>query len=349
MKRTEFIKSRREFIGTSAILATGLVACGTPSLTNSETFLANAKPNSLINGVQIGCQTYSFRSMQDQSAEATLQYVLDAGINAIELMGAPAETFAGAPINPINFRDFYSLRRKKRNEFPLNAEEEQQLTEMEIQRKNFDQEMATWRTSVSMDKFIELKKMYLDAGVQIYAFKPQVFDKNKSLEEIDYGFRVGKALGVSHVTLEHPEDDEHTQLLGEMALKHKIYVAYHGHEQQTPILWDTALEQSEYNAMNIDIGHYVAAGNPLPLKIIKEKNKNIQSMHLKDRTSPENGRKNLAFGKGDTPIRDILLLTRDNQYKFPLTVELEYEIPEGSDAVKEVKKCVAYCRQILES
>jgi hypothetical protein len=52
-------------------------------LTNSETFLANAKPNSLINGVQIGCQTYSFRSMQDQSAEATLQYVLDAGINAI--------------------------------------------------------------------------------------------------------------------------------------------------------------------------------------------------------------------------------------------------------------------------
>ena len=83
MKRTEFIKSRREFIGTSAILASGLVACGTPSLTNSEAIFSNSKPNSLINGVQIGCQTYSFRSMQDQSAEATLQYVLDAGINAI--------------------------------------------------------------------------------------------------------------------------------------------------------------------------------------------------------------------------------------------------------------------------
>ena len=307
MKRTEFIKSRREFIGTSAILATGLVACGTPSLTNSETFLANAKPNSLINGVQIGCQTYSFRSMQDQSAEATLQYVLDAGINAIELMGDPAETFAGAPISPINFRDFYSLTRKKRNQLPLNVEEKQQLAEMGIQRENFDQEMTKWRTSLSMDKFIELRKMYLDAGVQIYAFKPRVFDKNKSLKEIDYGFKVGKALGVSHATLEHPENDEHTQLLGEMALKHKIYIAYHGHEQQTPILWDTALEQSEYNAMNIDMGHYVAAGNPLPLKIIKEKNKNIQSIHLKDRTSPKNGRKNLAFGKGDTPIKDILL------------------------------------------
>ena len=222
-------------------------------------------------------------------------------------MGDPAETFAGAPISPINFRDFYSLTRKKRNQLPLNIEEKQQLAEMGIQRENFDQEMTKWRTSVSMDKFIELRKMYLDAGVQIYAFKPRVFDKNKSLKEIDYGFKVGKALGVSHVTLEHPENDEHTQLLGEMALKHKIYIVYHGHEQQTPILWDTALEQSEYNAMNIDIGHYVAAGNPLPLKIIKEKNKNIQSIHLKDRTSPKNGRKNLAFGKGDTPIKDILL------------------------------------------
>ena len=222
-------------------------------------------------------------------------------------MGDPAETFAGAPISPINFRDFYSLTRKKRNQLPLNVEEKQQLAEMGIQRENFDQEMTKWRTSLSMDKFIELRKMYLDAGVQIYAFKPRVFDKNKSLKEIDYGFKVGKALGVSHATLEHPENDEHTQLLGEMALKHKIYIVYHGHEQQTPILWDTALEQSEYNAMNIDIGHYVAAGNPLPLKIIKEKNKNIQSIHLKDRTSPKNGRKNLAFGKGDTPIKDILL------------------------------------------
>ncbi|HVZ19406.1 MAG TPA: hypothetical protein VG871_00010, partial [Vicinamibacterales bacterium] len=33
--------------------------------------LAQARPNSLINGVQVGTITYSFRSMPDQSAEAT--------------------------------------------------------------------------------------------------------------------------------------------------------------------------------------------------------------------------------------------------------------------------------------
>ncbi len=55
------------------------------------------KPSSLIEGVQIGTITYSYRSMTDQSAEATLKYVLDSGISAIELMGGPVESFAGAP------------------------------------------------------------------------------------------------------------------------------------------------------------------------------------------------------------------------------------------------------------
>ena len=58
---------------------------------------AQAKPNSVFNGVQIGTITYSYRSMLDQSAEATLKYILDSGISAIELMGGPVESFAGAP------------------------------------------------------------------------------------------------------------------------------------------------------------------------------------------------------------------------------------------------------------
>src|SRR5262245_25512951 len=58
---------------------------------------AQAKPNSLIEGVQIGTITYSYRSFLDQSAEATLKYIVDSGISAIELMGGPVESFAGAP------------------------------------------------------------------------------------------------------------------------------------------------------------------------------------------------------------------------------------------------------------
>src|SRR5687768_16516726 len=55
------------------------------------------KPNSKIEGVQIGTITYSYRSMPDQSAEATLRYILESGISAVELMGGPIESYAGIP------------------------------------------------------------------------------------------------------------------------------------------------------------------------------------------------------------------------------------------------------------
>ncbi|MBX2877027.1 MAG: hypothetical protein KTR30_33215 [Saprospiraceae bacterium] len=57
-------------------------------------------------------------------------------------------------------------------------------------------------------------------------------------------------------------------------------------------------------------------------------------MHVKDRQTPENGKANLTFGQVDTPIVDLLRLMRDQKYSFPATIELEYDIPEDSDAVK---------------
>src|SRR3954447_15721429 len=87
--------SRREF-GKVALAGVPAVALTTRTGSLLEA-LAQAKPNSLINGVQIGTITYSYRSMPDQSAEATLKYIVDSGISSIELMGGPAESFAGAP------------------------------------------------------------------------------------------------------------------------------------------------------------------------------------------------------------------------------------------------------------
>src|SRR5215471_2125164 len=58
--------------------------------------LMAAKPNSVFGGVQIGTITYSFRALPS-SAEQVLQYCLDCGISAIELMSNVAESYAGAP------------------------------------------------------------------------------------------------------------------------------------------------------------------------------------------------------------------------------------------------------------
>ncbi|MGA0559415.1 sugar phosphate isomerase/epimerase family protein [Larkinella sp. VNQ87] len=340
--------SRRRFLGTTAALVSGVVVgshklFGAPALIRS----LGDKPNSLIDGVQIGCITYSFRDMPDQSAEATLQYVLDSGISAIELMGGPAESFAGAPKNTVNMREVLPLMRKRREKQELTEDEKKQLAEVDAQMKAYREEVAKWRLSAPMAKFEQVRKLYNQAGVKIYAFKPDAFGMQNTDADIDYGMRAAKALGANQVTLEHPANDAHTLRLGKMAEKHGLRVGYHGHEQQTPTFWDTALAQSPANALNFDLGHYVAAGNPDPLELIRQKHDRIASMHIKDRQTAEHGKGNLEWGKGDTPLLPVLKLMREQKYKFPAVVELEYQIPAGSNAVAEVKKCVNFCRNAL--
>src|SRR5205085_11945842 len=91
--------------------------------TISSILTAAARPDSRINGVQVGTITYSYRSMPDQSARALLGYVVADGIDAVELMGEPAEQFAGAPVSS---------------------------------RRDAREALRTWRTSVSMARFKEL-------------------------------------------------------------------------------------------------------------------------------------------------------------------------------------------------
>lgn len=346
--RKENFVSRRRFIETSLALVSGL-AVGARSVFGAPAIIENAgKPDSKIEGVQIGAITYSYRSMQNQSIEAILDAVVKSGIGAVELMGDPAERYAGRPESTIDRRAYFSLMRKADND-NLTSDEQKQWDKMRSQLEVYSKKVAEWRSSVSMDKFIEIRTMFDDAGVDIYAWKPRAFGEDNTDEEIHYAFNAARALGASACTTEHPGNDALTQRLGDIATGHKLYISYHAHTQATPTLWDTALKQSEYNAINLDIGHWVAAGNPSVLQFIREKHDRIESIHVKDRTTPANGAKNLMWGKGDTPIREVLQLMRDQNYSFPATVELEYDIPEGSDAVKEVSRCLDYSRSALKA
>ena len=304
--------SRRRFIGSASLAAAGIALGSKASFAAS---LFQSKPDSKIKGVQIGVITYSYRSMPS-SAEQLLQYILQSNINTIELMGDAPEAFAGAPAR-VSGEDYAAHATK----------------------------MADWRASVQMDKFKELRKMYNDAGVTIYAWKPNALGKKNTDAEIDYAFNAGKALGVTHVTVELPDDSDQTKRLGEFAEKHKIYVGYHAHLQATPTLWDNALSQNKWNAINLDIGHYTAGTSSSPVPFILKNHERIMSMHLKDRKYHDGP--NMPWGQGDTPIAEVLKLMQKNKYKFPATIELEYNIPADSDAVKEVIKCREFAAQAL--
>lgn len=222
-----------------------------------------------------------------------------------------------------------------------------ELGELQKESEAYGKVVSEWRSNVDIKKFEQLRKMYKDAGVSIYAFKPSAFGQNSSDAEIAYGMKAARALGASHVTLEHPADDAHTLKLGKMGELHKISVAYHGHEQQTFTFWDKALAQSPKNALNFDAGHYIAAGHTDIMALVEKQNKRILSMHIKDRQTPANGKGNLPWGTGDTPLPELLALMQKGKYKFPASIELEHQIPNGSDAIKEVQHCLEFCRRAL--
>jgi sugar phosphate isomerase/epimerase len=210
------------------------------------------------------------------------------------------------------------------------------------------EDLKKWRLSVPMDKFKAFGKMYNDAGVNIYCHKLSPA-ANASDAEFDYYFNIAKAMGATQISLEQGPANEHTQKLGDFALKHNMMTAYHAHTQATITAWDDLIAQSKGNGVNLDAGHYVAGGGGNPVDAItKYANMGrMCSLHLKDRTTPAHCELNLPWGQGETPIAEILQTIRKNKWKFPATVELEYQIPAGSDAVLEVKKCVEFCRKAL--
>ncbi len=133
--------------------------------------------------------------------------------------------------------------------------------------------------------------------------------------------------------------------------KNKMYIGYHAHTQATDTAWDTALNQSPYNSMNLDCGHYIAAGGNNTkeslLALIEAKHERITSLHIKDRKTKANGGANMPWGQGDTPIKEILTQLKEKKYTFPATIELEYDIPPGSDAMKETKNCLIFAKKAL--
>ena len=322
--------TRREF---------GKLALGVPAAallgksTVSSILSAAERPNSLISGVQVGTITYSYRSMPDQSAEATLKYIVDSGISAIELMNGPAESFAGAPSG--------------RGGGGGGRRGQQPTSEQQAAQRAATDQLKQWRLSVSMDKYKALRKMYNDAGVKIYAWK--CLNPNMSDEEFEYVFNVAEALGCTHTTLELTENVEQLKRVGAFAEKRKIYAAYHTHAQGGMNVFDQAFAVSKANMANVDLGHYVAGGNVggTTLEFLEKFHDRISSFHLKDRTTPDHGAKNLPWGTGETPLKEILQLVKKNKWTMPATIELEYEVPAGSDAVKEVVKCLEYCKAAL--
>jgi sugar phosphate isomerase/epimerase len=261
-----------------------------------------ARIDSRIDGVQIGAQTYSFR---DRSLDRAIAAMREIGLGECEL-------FMGH-VEPKRLRG---------------------------------EKLKNWRLTTPLSYFHDIREKFDNAGIDLYAYTLN-FEDRFSDDELDRAFQMTKALGTDKITTSTTLTC--AKRLVPFAEKYKIKVAMHGHDETSdpnqfvgPETFAKALEMSPQFYINLDIGHFTAAGYDA-VSYIEQQHSKIIALHIKDR---KNHGENMPFGKGDTPIKQVLQLLKAKKYLIPANIEYEYGT-RGMDTVAEVKKCFDYCKNAL--
>jgi sugar phosphate isomerase/epimerase len=266
---------------------------------------AAAKPNSRFGGVQIGIQSYSFR---DRPLDKAIAAILECGVNSCELWQGHIEP-------------------------PLKGK-----------GQDAREGLRQWRLTTPLDLFQQVGEKFKKAGIKLFAYSYGLREDYTD-QEIERGFLMAQALGARALTAS--SNVSTVRRVDPFAQKYKVRVGMHNHsdirpnEFATPDDFAAAMKgMSPYIGVNLDIGHFLAAGFD-PVAYLRENHDKIVCLHLKDRKKTG---ENLAFGEGDTPIREVLRLMKSKKWNFPANIEYEYK---AQDAVVEVKKSVAFCKQAL--
>lgn len=298
--------TRREW---NKLALSGLAAATLPVNCMGQT----KRINSRFSGVQIGVQSYSFR---DRSLDDAIKAMVEVGLGSCELWSGHVE--------PKELFDRYNKSR--------DAESREAI--------------RRWRLSAPLDELKRVRAKFDRAGIELYAYNLS-FRDDFTDAEIERGFEMAKALGVKVMT--SSSNVSTAKRIDPFAKRYQMRVGMHNHsnvsdpnEFATPESFAKAMEgASGYIAINLDIGHFTAA-NFDPVEFLRQHHARIVTLHIKDRK--RNQGQNMPFGQGDTPIKEVLALLRQNKWPIPANLEYEYE---GQDTVQEIKRCLAYCQQAL--
>jgi len=312
--------SRREF-------GFGLL-CTTPIL------LAAAHPTR--RAVRLGLTTYSYRDMLATPADMVEKMIAatrSLNLEIVELWdatiqppsyahGAAWEVLPGGQSSPASVAGHPP-------EGPPTAA---QVARRDLTRR--------WRTETPLSRFIEIGRQFAQAGIQVQAFASDLKDDFSEVE-VDRTFEIARAVGAS--VLNTSTTLTMAERTASFAARHKMLVALHGHSNvrdpnqiAAPASFERCLSMSPYYRINLDIGHFSAAGFD-PVAFLEQHHARMTSLHLKDRKN--NDGPNMPFGQGDTPVREVVRRVRDRHWNIALIIEYEYA---GGASVDAVRACRDY-------
>jgi sugar phosphate isomerase/epimerase len=292
-----------------------------------------AKPNSKFAGVQVGMNVpYNYGvgasdHLRTMPVDDVIAKTAQLGVSAVELRSQPIELFLGVPMDVLE---------------PARDPDRQKQAE---KQKAAVEALRAWRLKNDPAKASGVRKKFDDAGIKIDIVK---FDNiyNFSDPELDYAFALAKAAGARAISCEL--EVAGAKRVGQFADKHNLMVGYHGHTKTPESMFQEAFAAAKHNGANLDIGHYIAGGLGDPVDFLKRHHDRVTHIHVKDRKKLADGKEgeNVPFGQGDTPIKAVLQLIRDNKWPIDAIIEFEYVVP-GADRMAEMAKCVQYCKDAL--
>jgi len=318
--------TRRKF--SAVVAATPFVAIGSA-----------ASPT--VNGVRIGLQSASF-TYSGMDLDGIVKTMTDLGLAEIDTMSEHVENYLGGPVQlpgagrpgPWVVRDGGGQPGRAaaggraggppaggfgRGGDPAVREA-----------------LRKWRLEVDLDKYRAVAKKFSGAGLKLCSYNLS-FNDSYTDEEIDKGMMATKALGTRIITASSPASI--FPRLAPFMEKHDVIVAIHNHTNG-PDVFAQAMAASRNAWVNLDVGHFFASGYD-PVAYLKQYHSRITNIHIKDRKK-DNGRE-MPFGEGDTPLKEVLQLVKHEKYDFPVCIE--YVGPDGPPA--ELKRCLDYCKAVL--
>lgn len=260
-------------------------------------------------GVEIGIQSFSVKHLE-----------LDAALDAIQELGLHSVELWSGHFEPLRkFRELADGREKLRH----------------------------WRIWDGAAEADAVGREFRKRGLRLNALN-LTMRADFSLEEVEAAFAMARAMGVDKIT--SSSNVSAAPQIDQVAKRYEIYVGFHNHarikadEFATPEDFAKALKGgSEFLGVNLDTGHFTAAGFDALGYVISNHDKLI-TLHIKDRKLNDGPK--VRLGEGDCPNDKILHALRDNEWDIPANIEYAYP---ADDPLAEIRQHVEYMKAALDA
>ncbi len=294
---------------------------------------AATKIDSVVRGVQFGLQSYIFTGIglpQDGLLDMVVNSMVESGLGECDLNAPvvePAQFWdrirAGGPAGPAATVP----------------------PEVAAARAQAREELSKWRMTVSLDYFRDIRKKFEDAGIEIYGLSGF---PGSTEEELSRTFEIAETLGARLVTLGVTLSA--AKRVAPLAEQRGFLVGIQGRPDMSatnpdviarPENFEAAVSLSRSYWMSFDIGDATGGGYDA-LRFVEAHHDRITLLYLKDRRKDK---LSVAWGEGDTPIKDILRLIADRKYPIRCYIDCDYKT---ANRPADVKRSFEYAKAALE-